>query len=190
MRGRTGLPSCIPIRSHFFHCTNGNMSNQIFFGRPPANCSDAGRPVVRHKLSPRPRIHPVLENHSWRKRMPAKSCEPDPLKLQDRCRREGGDPDVVAMIPKVFSKGVDLKALTRLRTAEEVASRTFGKGPGPVYLVFLEVLPDQGGRYGQPRYGCRLCSSLGEGYSWKNQRDVLRHLRRQHFGVGDRCDTW
>ena len=116
--------------------------------------------------------------------------EPDPLKLQDRCRREGGDPDAVAIIPKVFSEGVNLKALTRLRTGEEVASRTFGKGPGPVYLVFLDALPDRNGRYGQPRYRCRLCSSWGEGYSWKNQRDVLRHLRRQHFGVGDRCDTW
>jgi hypothetical protein len=132
----------------------------------------------------------ILERHSWRKRMPAVTYESDPLKLQDRLLRDGGDPDVVARIPMVFSAGVNLKALTRLRTAEEVASQTFGKGPGPVYLVFLEVLPDRSGGYEQLRYGCRLCSSWDDGCSWKNQRDVLRHLRRQHFGVGDRCDTW
>ena len=49
----------------------------------------------------------VLEKHSWCKRMLAMMYEPEPLKLQDRCRREGGYPDAVAIIP------IDLSLLGR-----------------------------------------------------------------------------
>ena len=159
----------------------------ILLSRPLANHPDTGRSGAVRRISPGRRMRPVLETHAWRKRMPAVTYEPDPLKLRDRCHRAGGDSEAVALIPKVFCQGVSLKALTRLRTAEEVASEVFGKGPGPVYLAFLEVLPEGNGDL---RYGCRLCSGWSEGHSWKNQRDVLRHLRRQHFGVGDRCDMW
>jgi hypothetical protein len=68
--------------------------------------------------------------------MPAMTFEADVRRLQERCSRQGGGPEVVALLPLIFADGVNLKALTRPRTAEEVASQVFGKGPGRCTRAF------------------------------------------------------
>lgn len=124
--------------------------------------------------------------------MPAVKYESDPSKLQQRCSRDGGDSDAIESISKVFSKGVTLSALTRQKTAEEVVSQAFGQGPGQVYLGFLETI--QTGKCRDEkvefRYRCRLCPGYAEAASWKHERDVLRHLRKHHFGLANECEKW
>ena len=127
-----------------------------------------------------------------RKRMPAVEYEPDTSRLQQRCSREGGDPDAISLISIIFAEGVNLSALRRQKTAEEVACQVFGEGPGQVYLGFLETIRmEQGeGEDGEFRYRCRLCPYFAKAASWKHERDVLRHLRKHHFGLADECEHW
>jgi hypothetical protein len=120
--------------------------------------------------------------------------EPDVHKIQERCIRQGGERGAITLIPQVFAKGVHKEALVRLRTGEEVSSQAFGEGPGPVYLCFLQAVEESSAEGDQTfvtRYTCRLCPGPSDTkFSWKNERDVLRHLRKQHFGLSDSCDHW
>lgn len=138
--------------------------------------------------------HPYLR--SSRKRVPGVPYEPDLHKLQARCLRQGGEREAITLIPRIFAKGVHKDALARLKTGEEVVSQTFGEGPGPVYLCLLQAIEessaeDEVDQQCVTRYTCRLCPGpIDTKFSWKNERDVLRHLRKQHFGLSDSCDLW
>ena len=125
-------------------------------------------------------------------RQPAATFEPNIITLQDRLRREGGDYDVVKLIERVFSNGVTLGALTRRQTREEAAQQVFGQGGGPVYLAFLETLPldERENPASWTRFRCRLCPNNVDAISWRHHRDVLRHLKRDHFGLGEMCLQW
>lgn len=143
-----------------------------------------------------PYLPPYSRSSSSRKRVPGVPYESDVHKLQERCFRQGAEPDAIALIPHIFAKGVHKDALVRLRTGEEVASRTFGEGPGPVYLCFLQPVEessaeDEENQTSVTRYTCRLCPGPNDTkFSWKNERDVLRHLRKQHFGLSEACEFW
>ena len=113
---------------------------------------------------------------------PAVSFEPDVEKLQDRCRLAGADEQVVLLIGRIFSRGVTLSSLMGMMTAKELASYGFGSESGQAYVCFLRADRDA-------RYRCRLCPRDTE-MSWKHQRDVLRHLRRDHFGLAEECHIW
>lgn len=151
-------------------------------------------PDYKPRISSRDLYHPYIRilKKPHRKRMPAVKYEPDASKLQQRCSWEGGDPDAIKLISKVFAEGVKLSALTRQKTAEEVACRVFGEGPGQVYLGFLETMQmgQGGGEDGELRYYCRLCPDFAKAASWKHERDVLRHLRKHHFGLASECEQW
>jgi hypothetical protein len=142
--------------------------------------------------------HPYLPlySRSSRKRVPGVSYEPDVYRLQERCLRQGGEHGAIALIPHIFAKGVCKEALVRPRTGEEVASQTFGNGPGPVYLCFLQAVEESSADEDEDqlcvtRYTCRLCPGPSDTkFSWKKERDVLRHLRKQHFGLSDSCGLW
>jgi hypothetical protein len=125
-------------------------------------------------------------------RQPAATFEPNVVTLQERLRREGGDQDVVNLLGRVFSNGVTLEALSRRQTREEAAQQVFGQGGGPVYLAFLETLPlnERDNPALWARFRCRLCPNNVGAPSWKHQRDVLRHLKRDHFGLGEMCIQW
>ena len=147
------------------------------------------------RINSRTRYHPyirALKNPYYRRRMPAVEFEPDASKVKQRLIHEGGDPEAIKLLTKIFSEGVSLSALTRQMTAEEVASQTFGQGPGQVYLVFLETIQIErgGGEDVMFRYRCRLCPDSAKTTTWKHERDVLRHLRKHHFGLADECDQW
>jgi len=124
-------------------------------------------------------------------RLPPASHELDIRKLQQRLFLEGGDLRAIKLVERVFSKGVTMEALTRRLTREEAALYTFGYRAGPLYLAFLEPIPSHEKANGALpcRYRCRLCPSDGKALTWKHHRDMLRHLRKEHFGLGEQCRT-
>lgn len=123
-------------------------------------------------------------------RLPAADYESNIARLQERLRREGANLDAVALIQSIFPNGVTLDALTRRRTREEaIQEASFSQGAGPVYLAFLDSVHSTLGESGT-RYQCRLCPIKGEIITWKYHRDVLRHLRKEHFGLGEKCPHW
>jgi hypothetical protein len=110
-----------------------------------------------------------------RKRLPNARPETDPVKLRDRCLREGGEPPAIEVIPIVFRDGV-------LREVLMLASRTSGSGQRAIgdagYMNFVGSCP----KGGESRYYCRLCG-LEKSYGWKNSKDLLNHLCQKHFGI-------
>jgi hypothetical protein len=153
--------------------------------------ADSGRHQVS-KGNHHPYNYSVTLFNRRKARQPPAAYEPNVTTLQERLRREGGDNDAVMLVQKVFSNGVALAALTRRQTREEMAQQVFGQGGGPVYLAFLETLPlnERENRALETRFRCRLCPNNADALSWKHQRDVLRHLRRDHFGFGEMCFQW
>ena len=131
----------------------------------------------RRPTSPRP-----LRYRRAQKKQPAVDFEPDVQKLQHRCRAPGVDEQAVRLIAKVFVDEVKLSSLTRKLSAKEFASHQYGTESGQVYVGFLRAERDA-------RYTCRLCPRNTD-MSWKHKRDVLRHLRREHFGLADKCQDW
>jgi len=107
------------------------------------------------------------------------------VRLQQRCRRQGADEGAIGLLGKIFANEVSLEALTRLLTDTEAETKEFGIDNGKVYNALLEYLDEEDGVV--PRYNCRLCHSEK---TWMHHRDVLRHLRRDHFGLADVCDQW
>ena len=116
--------------------------------------------------------------------------EPNIGKLQDRCRLSGAEDTVVDMLPAIFPAGITLEALARHRTSTEIETAQFGSGSGPVYLALLEQVMKAEGEGDVIAYRCRLCPNGGDAFAWKKPRDALRHLRRDHFGLGDCCPRW
>ena len=112
--------------------------------------------------------------------------EPNLERLQQRCRGQGADEIAVGFLPKIFANnGVSLEALVRPFTDAEVETGEFGGKTGNVYTAFLRYT--QGEESGPPRHICRLCHSS---QTWKHSKDVLRHLRRDHFGLSTICKKW
>jgi hypothetical protein len=117
-------------------------------------------------------------------RKPAANYEPDPRKLQQRCRDRGGRDSAVAWINEIFVDGVSVDALLRPLTMSEVdvvGARRPGFTPAQGYDGFLESV--------NKRFECGLCSDEKR-VSWKNKKDSVRHLRKFHFGLASRCTTW
>jgi hypothetical protein len=109
--------------------------------------------------------------------------ERDLMLLQQRCRRQGAGEDVIGFLAKIFASGVNLEALTRPLTDSETLE--FGVRAGKAYTAFLAPTNKGGGV--ALRYVCRLCH---RDQAWKHSKDVLRHLRRDHFGLADVCKKW
>ena len=108
------------------------------------------------------------------------------MRLQQRCRRQGADEGAIGCLGKVFTNEVSLKALTRPLTDAEVEKKEFGVETGRVYIAFLESIDEEEEGVGT-YYVCRLCHSE---QIWRHHKDVLRHLRRDHFGLADVCNQW
>ena len=144
-------------------------------------------------------IGPIRSNRNKRRQVPKPYQRPTPaprktrpityegdlIRLQQRCRGQGADEGAIGLLGKVFTNEVSLEALTRPLTDAEVETNEFGVETGRVYIAFLETdNEDEGVR---PFYVCRLCHSER---IWRHHKDVLRHLRRDHFGLADVCDQW
>lgn len=147
---------------------------------------------------PTPSNHPTGPNRSA-KTTPKRSVKPyertktRPIPhegnlalLRQRCLRQGADEIAVGFLPKIFANNqVNLEALTRPLTDVEVGSGEFGGRTGKVYTAFLNYTQED--HAGAPRHICRLCRSA---QTWKHAKDVLRHLRRDHFGLSTICEQW
>ena len=106
------------------------------------------------------------------------------VRLQQRCKGQGADEGAIELLGKVFTNEVSLEALTRRLTDAEIETKEFGIVRGKIYIAFLESINEEGTR---THYACRLCHS---GQIWKHPKDVVRHLRRDHFGLADVCNKW
>ena len=123
------------------------------------------------------------------KRAPATSRKSQPItyqgnlvRLQQRCRSQGADESAIGVLGKIFADEISLEALSRRLTDAEAETKEFGIDTGMLYTALLEH-PDEE----NDGYACGLCDIEK---TWKHHRDVLRHLRRDHFGISDDCDRW
>ena len=109
--------------------------------------------------------------------------EPDPIKLQASCRVRGGADFACQWIITVFKDGVTQQALLRRLKLTEIKRMDFPGGfkPSLAYDGFLQGADDG--------FECCLCT-VDNRVWWKNKKDAIRHLRKFHFGLADRCDTW
>ena len=113
---------------------------------------------------------------------PAAIYSPDIHVTMERCRAGGGEEDAIALLQVIFLGGISEKALVHQMTREEAQEHNGGVST-QVYRMFLRN-DDIG------RFHCRLCPAGANEGGWKNARDVLRHLKRDHLGLGDTCTSW
>jgi len=119
--------------------------------------------------------HPVMNLRG----LPAEAFEGDVLKLNERLLRKGADPTAVGVCTRIFSEGISIAALEVPMTREE--SEEHGV-IGKRYRMLLKRSTESGGIKNR----CRLCSKEGC-IEYKNHRDALRHLLKDHFGMGYEC---
>ena len=83
---------------------------------------------------------------------------------------------------KIFADEINLEALSRRLTDAEAETNEFGIRTGMLYTALLEHPNEE-----NDGYACGLCYIEK---TWKHHRDVLRHLKRDHFGISVGCDQW
>ena len=110
--------------------------------------------------------------------------EGDVARLKARLLAKGADEQVVGLCDTVFKNGVTIEALEERMTREQCEE--LGVRDGKKFRVFLELVRGANGQM-TGRHRCCLCSP---GKAYKNHRDALRHLLKDHFGLGFRCERW
>jgi len=167
-------------RDHGVDFTSGAATNTSLGVIPPPH---PRRSVIHHTIRRRP--------------PPPPAYSPDIRVIVERCRSGGGEEAAIALLPDIFATGVSEHALTT-RT-------TMASGPG----AGTHHHHDRGGRASASasasaqayrvllrsdgedrRFNCRLCAVGTNGHGWRNARDVLRHLKRDHFGLRYNCSRW
>ena len=148
-------------------------------GRQPPQ---SHREVRYQSQIPRPRRQKNQRVYDRPGKKPAAKYEPDPIKLQASCCLLGGTDYARQWITTIFSNPVTLRALVRPLELTEIASMNFPGGFEPflAYHGFIQT-SSNGFEY------C-LCM-IGKRTRWRN-KDAVRHLRKFHFGLADRCDIW
>jgi len=118
-------------------------------------------------------------------RKPAAPYRRDPLELQKHCKQRGGCDFAVDWIMVVFQHGVSLGALLRTLDLAEIESADRSGSNGftlhQAYDGFL-VKADH-------HFECGLCEE-GKRTHWVRKKDAVRHFRKFHFGLADRCRVW
>jgi len=74
------------------------------------------------------------------------------------------------------------KALTRPSASREACDYHGGR-TGQLYHILLRVDEDK-------RFYCRHCTNGDDEGGWKHAKGALRHLKRDHVGLGMQCDRW
>jgi hypothetical protein len=116
---------------------------------------------------------------------PPQTFEGDPDTLASRLIDEGVDPDVVDIIRRwIFVHKVTEQALKA-----PIESRDLSLKYGGVRVMWQLLLQEIEVTPGEPSYCCRLCP-LVHRPEYKNATDVLRHLKRDHFGLSIACQYW
>ena len=154
------------------------FSHQIPHRTPKSHRKPIQRRVKRQDTTSTPVIVPVYRKTP----RPAAEFTSDIRELQVRCLVDGGDTEAVDLLPSVFPQGISQEALLRPLTRTEARQYTEGTS-GQAYRMLLRV---DGGN----RFRCRLCAVNADESGWKHARDALRHLKRDHFGLGNVCEKW
>lgn len=193
------------LGEHIF--LHGALLTVRMLRRPPYSCSpfvysqprpahDAEGPLgIGNKLVPTTEIPHIYDNVVYRKTSrPPAAYSPNVRVVVEGCRADGGEEQAIALLPKIFSGGVTEDALTRKMTKEEARehhhgearSNTSSRHRRAVVQVYRALLrSDAAGRS-----HCRLCTVDANQNGWKNAKDVLRHLKRDHFGLVNVCPRW
>ena len=161
--------------------SNFNIGDASTIGEPTSSNQRIGtnrrdRTNGREESKPYKRPTPTL-----RKTRPI-TYEGNLVRLQQRCRGQGADEATIGLLGKIFADEISLEALTRLLTDAEAEANEFGIKIGMIYTALLDHPNEE-----NDRYACRLCDGA---QTWRHHKDVLRHLRRDHFGISDDCDRW
>ena len=106
------------------------------------------------------------------------------VKLKVRLLAKGANEQVVELCDTVFKNGVTIEALEERMTREQCEE--LGVRDGKQFRLFLELVGGANGRM-TGRHRCCLCSP---GKEYKNHRDALRHLLKDHFGLSFKCERW
>jgi hypothetical protein len=122
-----------------------------------------------------------------RRGLPAEEFEADMSRLADRLIIQGVDRAVVELCSMIFAQGVSLEALKARMTRKECEKH--GLRSGMRYRMLLDIVKMTKGGVSMNRHACRLCPR-GEAADYRNHRDALRHLLRDHFGMGFQCTQW
>ena len=116
---------------------------------------------------------------------PAVPYRCDPLELQKHWQRRGGSAFAVDWIMVAFQSGVSLEALIRTLDPAEVENEDWSASNGfqlrQAYDGFLVKIGHQ--------FECGLCKEDKRTH-WVHKKDAVRHLRKFHFGLADRCKFW
>jgi len=116
---------------------------------------------------------------------PAAPYECDPLELQKHCKRRGGSEFAVNWVTVTFKRVVSLDALVRTLDFAEVENADRGiSNRFKLHQAYDGFLAKIG-----HHFECGLCEK-GKRTHWVHKKDAVRHLRKFHFGLADRCSTW
>jgi len=113
--------------------------------------------------------------------------EGDVPMLKARLRKKGADQQAIEQCDTVFENGVTIEALEKRMTREQC--ERLRVRDGKQFRLFLAVAAGEGvvdGRMAE-RHRCCLCPP---GKEYKNHRDALRHLIKDHFGLSFKCGRW
>ena len=127
-------------------------------------------------------LHPYTTVTYRKTPRPAAVYSSDIQVVVERCRADGGEKNAIDLLLDIFSNGISEKALTRKVTREEADKYCAGAST-QVYQILLRA--DEAGRV-----HCRLCAVGANEGGWKKPRDALRHLKRDHLGLGHTCTRW
>ena len=110
--------------------------------------------------------------------------EGDVSNLKGRLLAKGANREAVGQCDVVFVNGVTIEALEERMTREQ--SESLGVRDGKKFRLFLELVGKANGRVAE-RHRCCLCAP---GKEYRNHRDALRHLLKDHFGLSFKCEWW
>jgi len=104
--------------------------------------------------------------------------------LKKRLRMKGAKEWAVERCDTIFENGVTIEALERRMTREQCD--LLNVRDGKQFRLFFEFAGNANGQMTR-QHRCGLCTP---GKEYKNHRDALRHLLKDHFGLGFRCGQW
>ena len=147
---------------------------------PPANAYQTRmtRPPTHSRIT----AHPPTRVSFRKKTRPAADYTPNLELVEAQCIADGGDPAAINLLQIPFADGISTEGLTRRMTRDE--ARKYNQGASSqVFRMFLRVDEEN-------RFRCRLFAVGTDEEGWKQAKDALRHLKRDHFGLAIGCDRW
>lgn len=161
------------------------FENSTSTSGPSPSSPDSGLCQRRARGCQSARYHPASVPQrlprGMRKNWGPAAAEMDLESTINELLRDGVDDKAIGAVQEIFSTSFTVDALMRKMTKDE-SRRYLGGEKGQVYRAFLRNV--------DKRFQCRLCREGPNAMSWKHPRDVVRHLRRDHFGLGDSCPNW